>query len=136
MWLFASEVSTYYYTCPPGIVSLLMLTIIYIQAMPLHITQGRFNIHAVRSSYRIMVTATSLMGVMKMGNIVPRVRIELTSLAFRACATITPNMLHDVTTIPTSTCLCGFLPQRPVQTTTLPFKIEVPSSINEIDYND
>ena len=33
MQLLASEVSADYYTCPPEIISLLMLTIIYIQAI-------------------------------------------------------------------------------------------------------
>ena len=37
MQLFASEISTDYYTCPPAIVSLLMFTITYIRAMALHI---------------------------------------------------------------------------------------------------
>ena len=39
-----------YYTRPPGIVSLVMLTITYIQAMAIHIhRQGRFNNHTARS---------------------------------------------------------------------------------------
>ena len=51
--------------------------------MALHIdTQGRFNNHAVRSLYRILVIVSSVMGMMKMENIVPRVRIAPTSLAF------------------------------------------------------
>ena len=87
MWLFASEVSADYYTCPPGIVSRLMLTITYKQAMALHIyidTEGRFNNHTAHCLYRIMVTTASAVGVMKMGKIVARVGIEPTSLAFRA----------------------------------------------------
>ena len=61
-----------------------MLTITDIQAMTLHIhTQGRFNKHRAYSLYRNMVTATSVMGVMKMGNTVPRAGLELTSLALR-----------------------------------------------------
>ena len=43
-----------------------------------------FNNHAVHSLYRIMVTVTSVVGMMKMGNIVPRVGMDLTSLAFQA----------------------------------------------------
>ena len=39
MQLLASEVSADYYTCPSGIVSLLMLTITYIQAMVSDILQ-------------------------------------------------------------------------------------------------
>ena len=82
---FASEVSADYYTRPPGIVSLVMLTITYIQAMALHIhTQGRFNNHTVHSLYRIMVMTTSVIGVMKMENTVPRAGIKTTSMAFRA----------------------------------------------------
>ena len=59
------------------------------------------------------------MGVMKMGNNVPRAGIEPTSLAFRACVNITPHRLSDVTNIPTAACLCGAFLQRSVQTTTV-----------------
>ena len=77
MQLLASKVSAdYYYTRPPGIVGLLILTIIYIQ--------DRFNNHVENSLYRILVMEPSFMGVMKMRNIVHRVGIEPTSLAFRA----------------------------------------------------
>ena len=63
MWLFASEISADYYTCPPGMVILLMLISTYIQAMTFHIDiQGRFNNHTAH----IMVMATSVMGDMKM----------------------------------------------------------------------
>ena len=62
---------------PPGIVSLLILTITYIPALALQ------QPYSMRSLYRILVTATSVMGVMKMGNIVPRAGLEPTSLAFR-----------------------------------------------------
>ena len=53
-----------------------------------------------------------VVGVMKMGNTVPRVGLEPTSLAF--WASVLP--LHhvgfpDFTTIPTPTCLCSSLPQ-------------------------
>ena len=52
--------------------------------MAIHIyTQGRFNSHTLHSLFRIMVTATSVMGVTKMGNTVPRAGFEPTSLAFR-----------------------------------------------------
>ena len=94
MQLLASEV-------PPGIVSLLMFTIAYIQAMALY-TQGRFNNHTECSLYRIMVMATSVRGEMNMGNCVPRPGIEPTYLAFLAnFATISPHRLPDVTGIPT-----------------------------------
>ena len=58
--------------------------------------------------------------VMKMRNIVPRVRIEPASLAFQASVpTISPSRLPSVTTLPMPTCLCGSLPERSVQTITL-----------------
>ena len=61
-----------------------------------------------------------VMGVMKMGSIVPRAGIELTSLDFRASVlTISPPKPLDVTILPMSTCLCGSLPERSVQTATL-----------------
>ena len=51
--------------------------------MALHIhTQGRFNNHTACSLYMIMVMAPGVFGVMKMGNAVPRVGLEPTSLAF------------------------------------------------------
>ena len=52
-----------------------------------------------------------IMGVMKMGNIVPRVVIEPTSSGIlRQCATISPYRVPDVTIIPTSTYLFSSLP--------------------------
>ena len=58
---------------------------------------------------------------MKMGNIVPRTGSEPTSHAFQASVlTITPHSLLDVTTLSTPTCLCGSLPLRSVQITTVP----------------
>ena len=107
MQLLASEVSADSYTHPPGNVSLLMLTISYIQAISSHMhTQGRFNSHTPHNLYRVMVMATSIMGVMKRRNIVPRERIEMTSLAFQASVLIiTPWRLLDVHTLPMPTCL-------------------------------
>ena len=52
---------------------------------------------------------TSVMGVMKMRNIVPRSELEPTSLAFQA------SVLPYVSTISTATGLCKSLPQRSVQ---------------------
>ena len=95
MHLLASEISAEYYTRSPGIVSLLMLTVAYRRRrythtyiciyvyiciyIHIHIhTQGRLNNLIVHSLYSIMVMATSVAGVMKMGNIVP------TSLVFWA----------------------------------------------------
>ena len=58
-----------------------------------------------------------------MGNIVPRVGIEPTSLAFRTSVlNITSPRLPDVTTLPMPTCLPVYLPslpERSVQTTTI-----------------
>ena len=59
-----------------------------------------------------------LWGVMKMGNIAPRVGIEPTSLAFSVLA-ITPPRLPDVTALPTPTSIRGSLPETSVQTTIL-----------------
>ena len=72
------------------------------------------------SLYRIMVMATSVVGVMKMRNTVPRVGLKSTSLAFRASVLPLHHIgIPDVITIPMPTSLCGSLPQRSVQTTTL-----------------
>ena len=68
----ASEDSGYHLTCLPGIISLLMLTLTYTQAMASYVcTQGRFNNHTAHSLYRIMVMGISVVGMMKMGNVVP-----------------------------------------------------------------
>ena len=76
--------------CPPGIISLVMLTIAYIQAMALH----RFNDHSVISLYRIMVMATSVVSEMKMGNIVPRAGLKCHISGIPGqCATIRPCRL-------------------------------------------
>ena len=57
--------------------------------------------------------------VTKMGNIASRVVIGPTTLAFWASVlTITTPRLLDVTIVPTPICLCIFLPERSVQTTT------------------
>ena len=63
---------------------------------------------------------TIVSGVMKMGNIAPRVGIEFTYFTFRASAvpTITPLKLPSVT-LHTTTFLCSALLQRSVQITTL-----------------
>ena len=81
----------------------------------------RFNNHILSRSctlYRIADMATSVIRVMKMGNSASRVGIETTSLALWA-SVLTPPRLPDVTTLPTSNCLWGSLPDRSVQTTTL-----------------
>ena len=62
--------------------------------------------------------ATSVMGVMKMGNIAPRAAIEPTSLTFWASElTVTPPRLADVTILPKLTCLCSALPGMSMHTT-------------------
>ena len=54
--------------------------------------------HTVHKLYRIMVMASSVVGVMKMGNIAPRVGIRPPFLAVWASVlTITPPKLPDVT---------------------------------------
>ena len=92
---------------PPGLVSLLMLIITYIQAMTLHLhTQDRLNNYPSCGLHRIIVIATSGMGVMKMANIVPRVGIEPISLTFRAnMPTVTPPRLPDLSTLLMPTCI-------------------------------
>ena len=63
--------------------------------------------------------ATSVVDVMKMENIVPRVEIEPTALAFKATVlSITPLRFPYVTTMPTPTCMCSSLPERSLQSTT------------------
>ena len=58
--------------------------------------------------------------VMKMVNIAPRAGIKPISLAFRISVLINAQpWLPDVTTLPTHPCLCGSLPERSVQTSTL-----------------
>ena len=62
----------------------------------------------------------SFMGVMKMGNMVPRGGFEPTSFEFWASVlTITSPRLLDITILSMATCLGGYLPERSVQTTTL-----------------
>ena len=88
-----------------------MLTIAYMQAMTFCIhTQGRFTNHTACSLYRIMVTTTSVVGVVKMGNSVPRAGLESTSLAFQAsmvpfhyaCSLMSPLYPH----LPICVVLC------------------------------
>ena len=56
--------------------------------------KGRFNNHTAHSLYKILVMETSVLGVMKIGNIVPRAGIKSTSLAFHASMlSITPHGL-------------------------------------------
>ena len=60
---------------------------------------------------------TSVVGVMKMGNIVSRGGLEPTSHVFWASVlAITPTRFPDVTMLSMPTCLCGSLPERSGQT--------------------
>ena len=100
-----------YYTHLPGIVSLLMLAINCIYTDRLRHRQ------AERSLYRIMVTATSVMGGWRKWEIL---HPERESNLFQASVlTISPPRLFDVTTLPSPTCLCSSLTERLGQTTTL-----------------
>ena len=81
MQLLASEVSADYYTRPPGVVSLLMLTVTYIQAMNYLTFTYTGYVQQPYSVYLIQNPShdTSVVGVMKIGNIVPRAGIKPTS---------------------------------------------------------
>ena len=58
----------------------------------------------------ILVTAPVSWGVMTVGNVMPGVGIECTSLMFWArVLTITPPRFPDVTTLTTPTCVYGSL---------------------------
>ena len=126
MQLLALKVSADYYSHPPRIVSLLILTITYMRAInSLYIyiytgyiyilyiayiyTQGEFNSHTTHSLFRILVTEASVVGVMKMGNIVPRAGIEPTSLVFPASVLLLHHIGSGMS--PPPTCLGSFLPQ-------------------------
>ena len=62
----------------------------------------------------------NVMGVMKIGNIVHRAEIELTSLEFWVSVLPSHHVgFPDVTIIPTPSCLCSSVPQRSLQITTL-----------------
>ena len=113
MQLLASEDNADHYTRPPGIERLLMHTL---QAMAIHIhRQGRFNNHTVHSLYRIMVTISSVVGVMIMGNILLGVGIRPISLVFRVSVLSLHHVgFPDVTNIPTPTCLYSSLPEMSV----------------------
>ena len=111
MQLIAWEVSADYYTRLPGIVCLLTLIIIYIQAVTSH-TQGRFNDHTEHRLYRLVVTLIRVVGEMIVGNIAPRAGIEPISLTFHN--SVLPLYLGSLM----SPCyLCISLSERSVQTT-------------------
>ena len=89
--------------------------------MALHIhRQSRFNNHTAHNLYRILVTATSVMGVTKVRNIVPRVGLKPTSLAFWTSVQPFHHVgFPDVTTISMTIYLGSSLPERSVHATTL-----------------
>ena len=65
-----------------------------------------------------MVIATFVVGVLKMGIIVSKVGIEPNSHVFQASVlTILPPRLPDIIILPT--CLCSFMPETSMQTTTV-----------------
>ena len=118
MQLLVSEVSAEYYTRPPGILSLLMLTITSRQSPYIYI-------YKVSSTTIQHIYCTGSLswhqshGMMKMENVVSRAGIKPPiSDILGQCSIITPLRLPDVITISTPTCLCSALPQRSVQTTT------------------
>ena len=60
-----------------------------------------------------MVTATSVMDMVKMEKSAPRLGIELTPLSFQAnVLTITPPIFPDVTILPAPSCLCDAMPDK------------------------
>ena len=67
-----------------------------------------------------MTSVTTVIGVMKIGNISPKAGIEQISLAsYASVLTMSPPRISDVTTVPMPTTLCNVLPEWSVQTTTL-----------------
>ena len=84
-----------------------MLKIACAQAVTIHIhTQSRFNNYTAHSLNSILIMAASVMDVMKIGNSVPRMVIETTSLAFwGSVLTITPQRFPDATALPMSNCM-------------------------------
>ena len=68
-------------------------------------------VHLVSTLWALLylLYTDTVVGVMKMGNIVLRAGIEPISLACRD-SVLTPPMLRNVTVQPMPTCLCGSLP--------------------------
>ena len=111
--LLASEVSADYYTHPPGIVSLLMLTMVNGLYIYIHRASSTTIQHAALQDHG---HSNQCRGWIKTRNSVPRTGLEPTYLA--SLASVLPS--HPaVTTIPTPTCLCSSLPHRAVQTITI-----------------
>ena len=113
---------------PPRIESLLMLTITYMQAMALHITNIYTYTGQVQQPYSTYLVqdhghGNQCCGCDKNGKYHAqiRTRTHIPDIPGQ-CTTITPHKLPDVTTIPMPTCLCGSLLQRSVQTTTMPIQ--------------
>ena len=71
--------------------------------------QGRFNNYTLCILYRILVTATSVMAVTKMGNIVPRAGFEPASLAFWTSVLPFQELCFKCDYSAMLTCSCRFL---------------------------
>ena len=110
--LLKSSVQTTTTLVPLATVSLIMLTITYTGN---GLTYTYTYTGYVQQPYSMQLVqdpghGTSGVGVMKMGNMVPRAGIEPTSLAFWASVlTISPSRFPGVNMPPTPTCLCVFL---------------------------
>ena len=84
-------------------------------ALNIH-TQCSFNKYTAHSLYRIMVMTTSVVGVMKMRNIVPRAGLEPTSLACRSSMLplhqigFLPSVLNPHPPVYVTLCLRGQCP--------------------------
>ena len=71
------------------------------------------------------------MGAIEMENSMPRAGSQPTSLAFWASVlTITSPRHPDVSTACKPTCLCSFLPERSVQTTTLGLGVVITTTVS------
>ena len=69
--------------------------------------QGGFNNHTMHSLYTIIIMAATVMGMMKMGNIAPRLGLKPTSLVFQAI--VFPLHLVGSLTSPLYSCLPVYL---------------------------
>ena len=86
MWLVAPEVSVDYYCSSPWNCKSFNAYNHIHTGNDTYIYIHRINNYTAHNFYRIMVTATSVVGVIEMDNIVPSAGIEHTSLAFCQCA--------------------------------------------------
>ena len=86
--------------------------------------------------YSCKLFICTVVGVMKMGNTVPRAGLKPTSLAFRAGVLSFHHIaFSDVITTPTPKCLYSSLPQRSVQTSTIiKIKFKKSKRINPLQF--